>query len=147
MHLDLQHWTPYLREGVRRVAARLERMEGEVRWDMAEVARWLLRLCGVLNSNSHFCGVSSVWLGSSGEVVGGGSCLWVVGGGEVAVVVKDGSGRRVGLKKKRKNMNFKSVLRSLNYLFSAPATTLTIISAPAPAPAPATALYWHLKLV
>ena len=34
------------------------------------------------------------------------------------------------------------VLRSQNYLFSAP--TLTMISAPAPAPA--TAIYWHLKL-
>ena len=35
-----------------------------------------------------------------------------------------------------------TVLRSRNYLFSAPAPTLTIISAPAPA----TAIYWHLKL-
>ena len=35
-----------------------------------------------------------------------------------------------------------SVLRSRNFLFSAPAPTLTIISAQAPA----TAIYWHLKL-
>ena len=37
-----------------------------------------------------------------------------------------------------------SVLRSRNYLFSAPAPTLAAISAPAPAPA--TAIYLHLKL-
>ena len=37
-----------------------------------------------------------------------------------------------------------TVLRSRNYFFSAPASTLTIISAPAPAPA--TAIYWHFKL-
>ena len=36
------------------------------------------------------------------------------------------------------------VLRSRNYLFSAPAPNLTIISDPAPAPT--TAIYWHLKL-
>ena len=40
----------------------------------------------------------------------------------------------------------KPVLRSRNYLFSALAPTLAIISAPAPAPAPGTAIYWHLKL-
>ena len=34
----------------------------------------------------------------------------------------------------------KSVLQRRNYLFSAPAPTLAIISAPA------TAIYWHLKL-
>ena len=39
---------------------------------------------------------------------------------------------------------FLTVLRSWNYLFSAP--TLTIISAPAPALAPGSAIYWHLKL-
>ena len=37
----------------------------------------------------------------------------------------------------------KTVLRSRNYLFSAPALTFAIISAPAPA----TAIYWHLKPV
>ena len=41
----------------------------------------------------------------------------------------------------------KSVLRSRNYLFSAPAPALTLISAPAPAQAPATAMYCHLKLL
>ena len=35
-----------------------------------------------------------------------------------------------------------AVLRSRNYLFFAPAPTLTIISAPAPA----SAIYWHLKM-
>ena len=40
------------------------------------------------------------------------------------------------------NYGFLSVLRSRNYLFSAPAPTLAIISAPAPAPA----IYWHFKL-
>ena len=39
-----------------------------------------------------------------------------------------------------------AVLRSRNYLFSAPAPTLFIISAPAPAPAPVTAIYCHIKL-
>jgi hypothetical protein len=47
---------------------------------MAEVARWLLRLCGVLNSNSHFCGVSRVMLGVSEDLFNG-------GGGDVAAVV------------------------------------------------------------
>ena len=37
-----------------------------------------------------------------------------------------------------------SMLRSRNYLFSAPAPTLSIISAPAPPPA--TAIYCHIKL-
>ena len=41
---------------------------------------------------------------------------------------------------------FCTVLRSQNYLFSAPAPTLSIISAPAPAPAPAPAINCHLKL-
>ena len=36
----------------------------------------------------------------------------------------------------------KAVLRSRNYLFSAPVPTLTIISAPAPA----SAIYWLFKL-
>ena len=39
---------------------------------------------------------------------------------------------------------FYAVLRSRNYLFSAPAPPLSIISAPAPAPA--TAIYCYLKL-
>ena len=40
---------------------------------------------------------------------------------------------------------FKSVLRSQNYLFFAPAPTLSIIFASAPAPD--TAIYYHLKPV
>ena len=38
------------------------------------------------------------------------------------------------------------VLRSRNYFFTAPAPTLSKISAPAPAPAPATAIFCHIKL-
>ena len=44
----------------------------------------------------------------------------------------------------KKIFYFLSVLRSRNYFFSAPAPTLTIISAPAPVQA--TAIYWHYKL-